>query len=61
MMAFAFVLSVTSEFTQVYSHWRFPSATDVSCNMIGAWFGVLCARHVPFLAPRSDAYEPGHP
>jgi glycopeptide antibiotics resistance protein len=60
-MAFAFVLSVTSEFTQVYGHGRFPSATDVTCNVIGACIGGLCARHVQLLAPGSDAYEPSRP
>lgn len=29
-------LSVTAEWSQVYSHNRFPSATDVTCNVAGA-------------------------
>ena len=29
-------LSLTAEWTQVYSHTRFPSATDVTCNVAGA-------------------------
>ncbi len=41
----AFLLSMATEFTQVYSHGRFPSAGDVTCNVVGAWIGArLCAR-----------------
>ena len=29
-------ISVGAEVSQVYSHWRFPSATDVLCNVAGA-------------------------
>ena len=29
-------LSMTGEWTQVYSHSRYPSATDVMCNVAGA-------------------------
>ena len=29
-------LSLTAEWAQVYSHSRFPSATDVTCNVAGA-------------------------
>lgn len=32
----AFVMSLLGEWSQVYSHSRFPSATDVVCNVIGA-------------------------
>jgi uncharacterized protein (TIGR03790 family) len=35
----AFVVSVIGEWTQVYSHTRFPSATDVACNVGGALLG----------------------
>jgi glycopeptide antibiotics resistance protein len=29
-------LSLSAEFLQIYSHNRFPSTTDVSCNVLGA-------------------------
>lgn len=32
----AAVLSLSGEYLQVYSHNRFPSATDVVCNVLGA-------------------------
>lgn len=32
----ALSLSLTGELLQVYSHERFPSATDVVCNIVGA-------------------------
>jgi glycopeptide antibiotics resistance protein len=32
-------LSLFGEFSQVFSHGRFPSATDVVCNVAGAVFG----------------------
>jgi glycopeptide antibiotics resistance protein len=32
----ALPVSLVSEATQIYSHSRFPSATDVACNVIGA-------------------------
>ena len=33
------VLSLSAEFAQLYSHVRFPSATDVVCNVVGAVVG----------------------
>ena len=38
LMAFglSLALSVTAEWSQVYSHTRYPSATDVACNVAGA-------------------------
>lgn len=36
----AFLLSSATELSQVYSHGRFPSATDVFCNVLGAWIGM---------------------
>jgi glycopeptide antibiotics resistance protein len=39
----AFCLSVVTELTQVYSHGRFPSMTDVTMNTVGAWAGGLFA------------------
>lgn len=37
--ALAFVLSVAVEWTQLYSHSRFPSVQDVLCDVSGAWIG----------------------
>jgi glycopeptide antibiotics resistance protein len=42
--ALAAAVSITTEASQVYSHGRFPSATDVTCNVIGALAGALYAR-----------------
>lgn len=44
VLAAATVLSVASEATQVYSHGRFPSATDVLLNVTGALAGLFLAR-----------------
>jgi glycopeptide antibiotics resistance protein len=35
----AFALSLGTEYTQVYSHGRFPSTTDLTANVCGAWLG----------------------
>lgn len=40
----ALALSCVTEWTQLYSHARFPSLTDVTCNVIGAALGVLFQR-----------------
>lgn len=40
----AVVLSAATEATQVYSHGRFPSMTDVTLNAAGALGGALAAR-----------------
>ena len=40
-IAFATVLSVMTETSQVYSHGRFPSMTDVTCNVFGVWLGAV--------------------
>ena len=45
VVALAALLSVGSEATQLYSHWRFPSATDVTCNLLGTISGIYFARH----------------
>jgi len=42
-VAFASLLSVALEWSQLYSHWRFPSAQDVVCNVFGAWVGAWLA------------------
>lgn len=38
------LLSFTGEATQLYSHGRFPSATDLVCNTFGAFLGASVAR-----------------
>ncbi len=43
-LVFAFALSAATELTQVYSHGRFPSSTDLVCNVVGAGLGTLLAR-----------------
>jgi glycopeptide antibiotics resistance protein len=35
----ALALSLVTEWTQLYSHSRFPSLTDVTCNVVGAALG----------------------
>jgi glycopeptide antibiotics resistance protein len=39
----AAVLSLTLEWSQLYSHSRFPSVQDVVCNVSGAWVGAWLA------------------
>jgi glycopeptide antibiotics resistance protein len=39
----ALPVSVLGEWTQLYGHSRFPSATDVSCNVLGTLAGVWLA------------------
>ena len=43
LSAYACALSVSTEVTQVYSHGRFPSMTDVVMNTIGAGLGAIGA------------------
>jgi glycopeptide antibiotics resistance protein len=43
-LGLSLLVSLTGEWTQVYSHTRFPSATDVACNVAGALAGVIFAR-----------------
>ncbi len=40
----AAILSVGTEATQLYSHRRFPSATDVASNLLGTLGGLYLAR-----------------
>ena len=40
----ALAFSLGTEFTQVFSDERFPSATDVACNVAGAVWGNMWAR-----------------
>jgi glycopeptide antibiotics resistance protein len=51
-LVLAAVLSLGTEFTQVYSHGRFPSLTDVVCNVTGAWLGTRRLR--PASEPSSE-------
>ena len=44
VVVLAALLSFGSEATQLYSHWRFPSATDFTCNVLGAVSGTYFAR-----------------
>ena len=44
VIVFAAVLSIATEASQCYSHGRFPSATDVTCNLFGAFVGAEYAR-----------------
>jgi glycopeptide antibiotics resistance protein len=48
LMAFglSLALSITAEWSQVYSHTRFPSATDVTCNVAGAVLAAALSRRV---------------
>jgi len=50
----ALALSVTSELSQVYSHGRFPSATDVTCNVFGAWLGTRRSRTASSPIPQAS-------
>ena len=43
-LACAVALSLMTEATQVFSHSRFPSMTDVICNGVGTWIGAAWAR-----------------
>ncbi len=42
-VATATALSLFTEWTQLYSHSRFPSTTDVTCNAVGAGIGFWLA------------------
>lgn len=43
VMGSAIALSLATEFTQVFSARRFPSMTDVACNVVGAFVGAQWA------------------
>jgi len=40
---YALALSLATEWTQLYSHSRFPSLTDTTCNVIGTALGAFFA------------------
>ena len=44
VMAWAVLLSVATEVSQVFSHGRFPTATDVVMNGLGAMIGATILR-----------------
>jgi hypothetical protein len=44
IVALGAALSLATEASQLYSHGRFPSATDVVCNVLGAFAGSMYAR-----------------
>ena len=46
VVVLAAALSIATEASQSYSHGRFPSATDVTCNLIGAFAGAEYARRI---------------
>jgi len=50
---YAVVLSLVTEWTQLYSHSRFPSLTDTTCNILGTiWGARFAVRHAAgLLAP----------
>jgi glycopeptide antibiotics resistance protein len=50
----ALVLSLTGEWTQIYSHTRFPSATDVACNVAGAVIAAAFTRRLRPVPNRLD-------
>ena len=37
-------ISLAIEWSQLYSHSRFPSVQDVVCNTLGAWLGSIAGR-----------------
>jgi glycopeptide antibiotics resistance protein len=43
---YAFALSAVTEFTQIFSHGRFPTASDLLVNTAGAIIGALIASRV---------------
>jgi glycopeptide antibiotics resistance protein len=43
IVAYAAVLSLATEATQLFSHTRFPSTGDWVCNVTGAWLGTKLA------------------
>ena len=54
-LGYAMALSVATEATQLFSHGRFPSSTDVTCNVAGAWIGGRWARRRAVARGRSAA------
>jgi len=42
-VALAATVSIAIEWSQLYSHSRFPSVQDVLCNVFGSWIGAITA------------------
>jgi glycopeptide antibiotics resistance protein len=57
-LAHTAALSAGTEATQVYSRGRYPSATDVVCNVIGAMMGFAWARRLTSRASYRTAGTP---
>ena len=57
-LAIACTLSVAMEFTQVWSHSRFPSTTDVLLNLVGSYLGVRLAERRRVEVSRTPAPAP---
>jgi glycopeptide antibiotics resistance protein len=55
VVGIAAVLSLLTEWTQVYSHYRFPSMQDALCNIAGAWLGAwYCRRRADSFPSKLD-------
>lgn len=48
---YALTLSLLTEWTQLYSHSRFPSLTDTTCNLIGTVIGARAVLRSHSAAP----------
>ena len=64
----ATLLSTSVELMQVYSHRRFPSATDICCNVAGAALGLMLAagrfmilRDINLAVAKSSRRKPNPP
>ena len=57
-LVLAAVLSALTEYTQLHSHTRIPSTTDLVCNLAGAWMGVRFARRQPRPAAAQNLATP---
>jgi glycopeptide antibiotics resistance protein len=47
VVGYALLLSITTEAAQIWSHGRFPTFTDVTCNLVGACAGAAAGHVVP--------------
>lgn len=52
VLAAALLLSAAVEFMQIYSHGRYPSASDICCNLLGAALGFVI-----IAGGRSDSFS----
>ena len=59
VVAAALLLSAAAETSQVFSHRRIPSMTDLVTNAAGAWAGTRWARSR--LSRRTDPLDPSSP